>query len=169
MIARLPCDDAERQIFVVKGTPSLSWRGNVIVALSVGAVGVLFGLGMALQGYWVVLPFAGLETIVVWVSLRAVWRRLERREVITICNQSIRVEWGRKAPERSVEYNRHWARLEFDLPDSPFETGTLRLRCHGRSAVLGSALGREEKTQLHATLASSLSARARQMRFSAVC
>lgn len=145
----------------------MSWRGNVYLALSFGAVGCLFGLGLALQGYWLVLPFAGLEALVVLCSLRAVWRRLERREVITISDQSIRVEWGRKEPEQSIEFNRHWARLEFDLPDSPFETGTLRLRCHGRSVVLGNALGREEKKTLHVSLKENLAAWARHTQLSA--
>ncbi|MEM9605119.1 MAG: DUF2244 domain-containing protein [Pseudomonadota bacterium] len=166
MIANLPSDDAKRQIFVVKCTPSLSWRGNVLLALSVGFTGVVFGMGLALQGYWLVLPFAGLEALVVLLSLRVVWRRLERREVITVSEEIIRVEWGRNAPERAIEFNRHWTRLEYHLPDSPFETGLLRLRGQGRTAVLGSALGREEKKQLHATLAASLSPRLSQMQFS---
>ena len=114
MIATFPSDNAERQIFVVKGNVSMSWRGNVYLALSVGAVGGLCGLGLALQGYWLVLPFAGLEALVVWCALRVVWRRLERREVITISDQSIRVEWGRNEAEHSIEFNRHWARLTFD-------------------------------------------------------
>ncbi|MEM6988324.1 MAG: DUF2244 domain-containing protein [Pseudomonadota bacterium] len=168
MIASLPSGDEERQIFVVKGNVSASWRANVLLALSVGFVGVVFGMGLALQGYWLVLPFAGLEAVAVLCALHAVWRRLERREVITISDGLIRVEWGRNGPERTMEFNRHWTRLEYNLPDSPFETGLLRLRGQGRTAVLGNALGRDEKKQLHATLAKCLASQAARLRLSPV-
>lgn len=156
MIASLPSDDIGGQIFVVKANVSMTWRANVLLALSVGFVGITLGIGLALQGFWLVLPFAGLESVFVWLALRSVWRRLERREVITITDRVIRVEWGRKGPERAVEFNRHWTRLEYDLPDSLFETGSLRMRGQGRVAVLGNALGRDEKKQLHAKLVRSL-------------
>ncbi|MGB0866342.1 MAG: DUF2244 domain-containing protein [Granulosicoccaceae bacterium] len=149
-------EEEQERVVVVQANQSLSWRGNVIFACSLGGVSALFGMVLAVQGFWLVLPFAGLETLFLLYAFYLVSKRLSRREVITVGTQAIRVEWGRLQAEQSIEMNRYWSRLKFHLPDSPFETGDLSLTCQGRSVPLGRALGREEKKRLHRLLSNVL-------------
>jgi len=149
-------DDDRVHVVIVQANQSLSWRGNVLIACCLGSVSGLLGLVLALQGFWLVLPFAGLETLLLLYAFYVVSRRLSRLEVITVDEDAIRVEWGRVEPEQSIEMSRYWSRLKFHLPESPFETGDLSLRCQGRSVPLGCALGRDEKKRLHKLLSAVL-------------
>lgn len=149
-------EEHRERVLVVQANQSLSWRGNVVFACVLGGVSASLGLVLALQGFWLVLPFAGLETLVLIYSFYLVSVRLSRREVITVGREAIRVEWGRLQAEHSIEMSRYWSRLRFHLPDSPFETGDLSLSCQGRSVHLGRALGREEKKRLHRMLARAM-------------
>lgn len=149
-------EEERKRVLVVQANQSLSWRGNVILACLMGGVSGLFGLVLALQGFWLVLPFAGLETLFLIYAFYLVSKRLSRREVITVGKDAIRVEWGRLQAEQSIEMNRYWSRLRFHQPDSPFETGDLSLNCYGRSVPLGCALGRDEKKKLHKLLSTAM-------------
>lgn len=98
-------EEERKRVLVVQANQSLSWRGNVILACLMGGVSGLFGLVLALQGFWLVLPFAGLETLFLFYAFYLVSKRLSRREVITVGKDAIRVEWGRLQAEQSIEMN----------------------------------------------------------------
>lgn len=149
-------EDERKRVLVVQANQSLSWRGNVILACSLGGVSMLLGLVLALQGFWLVLPFAGLEALFLLYAFYLVSRRLSRREVITVGQDAIRIEWGWLQAEQSIEMSRYWSRLKFHQPDSPFENGDLSLNCQGRSVPLGCALGRDEKKRLHKLLSTAM-------------
>ncbi len=106
----------------------------------------------ALFGFWMVLPFAGAEVIFVTACLYWTVRKLSVKEVITIGDDDIKLEWGLRGPERSVKLPRYWSSLDFDQPDSPFEVGSLCLQAHGKRYALGLGLGREEKKDLYKEL-----------------
>ena len=134
---------------IVKGNRSMSWRANVLLAASLGAVSLLFGGGIAMFGLWLVLPFAGLEFLAVLFCLGLTYKKLGFMEVISFGESTITVESGFNSPETTVELSRHWTTVEFDDPQSNFEMGTLRLLCGGRELELGSLLSKVEKRQLY--------------------
>lgn len=134
---------------VVKGNRSMSWNANVLLAASLGAVSLIFGGGIAMFGLWLVLPFAGLEFLVVLYCLGRTYRKLGYTEVISVGESTLLVESGYDAPQSSSEFSRHWTRIDFHDPESLFETGTLKLMCGGRTLELGRLLSKTEKRQLH--------------------
>ncbi|MEM7258039.1 MAG: DUF2244 domain-containing protein [Pseudomonadota bacterium] len=134
---------------IVKGNRAMSWRANVLLAASLGAVSLLFGGGIAMFGLWLVLPFAGLEFLVVLYCLGLTYRKLGFTEVISFGESTLTVETGFDSPQTSVELSRHWTKIEFDDPQSNFEVGTLKLLCGGRSLELGRLLSKSEKRQLY--------------------
>lgn len=127
----------------------MSWRANVLLAAALGAVSLIFGGGIAMFGLWLVLPFAGLEFLVVLYCLGLTYRKLGFTEVISFGESTVTVETGFDSPQNSVELSRHWTKIEFDDPQSNFEVGTLRLLCGGRSLELGKLLSKSEKRQLY--------------------
>lgn len=126
----------------------------MILLASFAIVSLGLALGMTLLGYWIVLPFAGMEIGFLAFSLYLTQRRLARKEVITIGPELITVESGIHAPEDSLHLPRYWSRLDYRGSDSPFETGIIALRVHDKYCRLGAALGREEKLQLFEVLKS---------------
>ena len=107
---------------------------------------------MAFFGYWMIIPFAGLEVVFVTACLYWTVKRLSRREVITVDEQSITLEWGYNKPDTSVSLPRSWSKLEYDRPKKPLDVGSLSLRAHGKRYPVGGSLGREEKGQLYSEL-----------------
>ena len=141
---------------IVTGNKSMSWRANMLLAASLGAVSAIFGGGIAVFGFWLVLPFAGLEFILVLYCLSVAYRKLGFTEVISLQDDAVIVESGYQRPDKRVELPRQWVRIEFDNPSSLFEVGTLVIRAGGRKLEVGHLLNKEEKRQLHTELQSGL-------------
>jgi len=135
--------------FVVQGNQSMSWRANCWLAAALGVVIMSIAIAMASQGLWLVIPFAGAEVLFVLYCLYLTVKRLARKEVITVADDAVKLEWGEKGPERQVDLPLHWSRLRYHCPDSEFEVGELVLSAHGRRYPLGQALGRDEKRRLY--------------------
>jgi len=135
--------------FVVQGNQSMSWRANCWLAAALGLVIMGIALAMASQGLWLVIPFAGAEVLFVLYCLYLTVKRLARKEVITVENDAVKLEWGERRPEKRVALPRHWSRLRYQCTDSEFEVGKLEVSAHGRCYLLGQALGRDEKRVLY--------------------
>lgn len=135
--------------FVVQGNQSMSWKANLWLAGALGAIVMGIALAMASQGLWMVIPFAGLEALFVLYCLYLTVKRLARKEVITVADDAVKLEWGENQPDKQVALPRHWSRLKYHRPNSEFEVGELEVAAHGRRYALGRALGREEKRTLY--------------------
>lgn len=149
MVVRQHNNETGATQIIVKGNRSTSWRANVLLAASLGAVSALFGGGIATYGFWLVLPFAGLEFLVVMICLNLTYRKMGYTEVISVRESTLLVESGYNKPASAVELSRDWTRIEFDNPSSSFEVGTLKLRSNGQSLELGRLLNKVEKQELH--------------------
>ncbi len=141
----------ETQI-IVRGNRSMSWRANVMLAASLGVVSMMFSIGIAWFGFWLVLPFAGLEFALVLYCLSATYRRLGFMEVISVGDSTVVVEKGYDKPEKTVELLRAWIRLQFDDPPSCFDVGKLQLKAAGQLHEIGRSLSKEDKRLLHREL-----------------
>ncbi len=152
MVSRQVNSQTGNTQIVVRANKSMSWRANVLLAASLGALSAVFGGIVAVEGFWLVLPFAGLEFLVVFFCLSKAYKRLGYTEVISRVGDSIVVESGYDKPVASSELPSHWTRVQFDDPPSAFEVGRLRLQCSGQSLEIGQALNKEEKRMLHKEL-----------------
>lgn len=133
---------------IVQANQSMTWKANMWLAASLGAVCFGIAFAMAAFGYWMIIPFAGAEVIFIVVCLHWTLHRLSRKEVITVDEEDIRLEWGYKEPDLAVDLPRRWSKLTYDSPDSEFEVGRLTLGAHGKHYVLGESLGKAEKKTL---------------------
>ncbi len=130
----------------------MSWRANVLLAASLGAVSSIFGAGIAWVGYWMVLPFAGLEFVIVLFCLGRAYRKLCYMEVLSFHENTLLIESGHDKPDIRVELPRHWVKVAFDDPASSFDVGKLVLQSSGRNLEIGKLLNKEEKRKLHVEL-----------------
>ena len=141
---------------VVQGNRSMSWRANLVLAASLGVVVFGIAIAAATQGLWLIIPFAGAEVLLVTFCLWLTLRRLARKEVITVGDEAIVLEWGYNSPEVSVRLPRQWSRLRYHASDSPFDCGDLSVAAHGKAYALGRVLNRDEKKTLHVELRAAL-------------
>ena len=139
-------------MLVVSPNLSMSWKANLILAGLLAFVCLGLASIWAWSGLWLVLPFAGAEVLFVTWCLYLTVRRMSVKEVITVFEDEITLEWGMKEPERSVSLPRHWSKLDYHGTESPFEVGSLTLSAYGKEYVLGKSLGRDEKRELYREL-----------------
>lgn len=164
MVSRQVNSETGHAQIVVRANKSMSWRANVLLAASLGALSAVFGGIVAIEGFWLVLPFAGLEFLVVFFCLSRAYKRLGYTEVISKIGDTIVVESGYDEPVVSSELPSQWTRVEFDDPASAFDVGRLHLQCSGKSLEIGQALNKEEKQVLYKELLYCLRADQPQLR-----
>lgn len=111
------CDCPNSVQIVIAPNASMTVRQAQWFMLSVGAIALGIGVGFAWIGFWVILPFAGLEVCALGAALYVSLRRNAEREVITVNADQVRIEWGRTdQPQRRQckEFSRASARVVLD-------------------------------------------------------
>ncbi len=148
-------EDGQRR-FVLQPNQAISWRATCYLFLSLLVVSGSIAIGLALMGFWLVLPFAGLELAAVAAGLYTVARRCQQREVILVDHESIRIERGRTAPEQSWLLAKAWAKVVLERCPKRWYPSRLLIRSHGQSVEIGGFLNEDERCRLAAELIRTL-------------
>jgi uncharacterized membrane protein len=151
------CEGGSAGAFVFQSRPnhSLTRTQERLVFWSLAAVCFATATGFAYLGYWLILPFAGLEIGLLAWAFEALRRRAGDYETLLIDGDAVVLEWhcGTRAGRR--EMNRQWARVVCDCR-SPGRNCRLSLSSHGRATEVGQYLSDEARLQLAVTLRSRL-------------
>lgn len=148
MVAKQVIDDSCTCQFVIRPNCSLSWRMTVRLILGFSVLSAVIATGFALLGAWMILPFAGLEIVVLCIALYICAQRNNRCEVVTVGKDSVTVVRGRKEPEEGHEFRRVWAQVVHERPVHHWYPSRLLIRSHGREVEVGNCLTEEERKQL---------------------
>lgn len=123
-----------------------------------GLAGLCCGLavGFSALGYWMVLPFAGIEVGLLAWALETLRCREDQYETLSIDGDEVKLEWctGRQSSE-CREMNRQWVRVLCDCA-TPGRNCRLSVSTHGRDTEVGHYLSDEARLQLAATLRNRL-------------
>lgn len=140
---------------LIRPNRSLSWRHSMwfigVVSVVLGAVSLAF----ALQGFWMILPFAGLEVAALIYCTYIVADAGFRCEVVTMNASEVVVEKGRQrrgqsrrgGPDSRVKFPRAWARVKL-ADQRGWYPQRLLICASGNEVELGSFLADEEKQRL---------------------
>ena len=107
---------------------------------------------MTLRGFWPILPFAGLEMLLLGWALKASMERRHHRQTITVTDADVSVESRDRARCVQVVFPRHWAQVKLRRPASRLHPSRLTIESHGRQCELGTFLTEEERRGLAARL-----------------
>ena len=153
------CGGEASGAFVFQSRPnhSLTHSQQRLVFWSLAAVCFATSSGFALLGYWLILPFAGLEIGLVAWALQALRSTEGDYESLTIDGDVVVLEWHAGTCGERREMNRQWARVVCDCR-TPGRNCRLRLVSHGRETEVGQYLSDEARLLLAATLRSKLQA-----------
>jgi uncharacterized membrane protein len=122
-------------------TPRTAWTfyGSLCVV-----TGVVAGLATA-QGFWPVLPFAGLELgLLGWAMHRSLQRR-HHRQTITVTDESVEIEEIDLERCERIVFQRYWARVKMRAAESPLHPSQLLIESHGRRCEIGRFLNEQER------------------------
>jgi len=121
-----------------------------LVVLCFGAA-----IGLAIQGFWLVLPFAGLEMGLLAWALESLRKRENNYEILTIEGDTVVLEWRVGSRSGRREMNRQWVHVLCDCA-TPGRNCHLSVRSHGLETEVGHYLSDEARLKLAATLRNQL-------------
>jgi len=123
------------------GQAIVLFAGMFMLSLSVALV-------FCLKGFWLILPFSGVELLVLGYCLVITMKKCGVKEVITISDKVIRVERGLKTAESKSELPLAWLRVELDKPKYKGYPQSLMLSSHGKRIEVGRFLVESEREKL---------------------
>ena len=138
--------------WVIRPNRSLSWRGalKVYAVIAICCLGI--GIAFALHGFWPVLPFAGLEVVVLAVAFYLCQKHGQLREVVSINKDVVSVEKGRHQPEERWECPRAWAQVNLKRSPISWYPSQLSVAFQGKRVEIGKFLNEEERCSLASDL-----------------
>lgn len=130
-------------------------RTATTIVLLVASVWVTIAFAFVAAGAWPVLPFLGLEVLLLLVLFRVNHRAGNACEAIALTAGALTVRrtdhWGKQS---QVSFPPHW--LQVNLEPDATRDNRLELRSHGRSLIVGSFLLPHEREQLAVALRRAL-------------
>lgn len=133
---------------VLRPNNSASWQFNMMIVASLGFLGFCISTYFALQGLWLIFPFAGLEVGFLFICLYLRMRANINTEVITFDKDTVVIERGFYHAEQSWKYHRVWAKIFVKKPVTRGRPKQVFIRSHGKELELGSFLNKQDKELL---------------------
>lgn len=143
------CPQEEQDDFFFRSQPncSLTVRQRKKVFWGIAAITLLIASVFGWLGYWLVLPFAGLEVGVLAWAFDALGRQSNDYEAVRICGNEIVIERRQGGVRECHTFNCQWARLVL-ANDRPGGKVKLALRFCGQETELGRYLTDEARLEL---------------------
>lgn len=140
--------DVPPQRIEIRPNCSLSVRGARCFFAGVCVVPLGLGGVFAVNGFWPILPFAGLEMALLAWALRAALERRFHSQTITVSEADVSIESRASGRSDRVVFPRHWAQVKLRRPAASLHPSRLTIESHGRQCELGSFLTEEERRGL---------------------
>jgi uncharacterized membrane protein len=150
LVCENPAEDTCR--FTLKPNCSMSWRWVKRLVAGLGCCILAVGAYWVSLGAWLVLPFTGLELLVLGLGFYLCSLAGHSREVIEIDGEDLRVLRGHRRLEEVVRFPRHWTRATLSRDPRGWYPSRLVLRCHGRRVEVATRLIESEREDLAAEL-----------------
>ena len=141
--------------FVVMPNRSMSWYGLVGVYAGITTVGLLIAILFFSRGLTLILPFSGLELLFLGAVLYITAWNSDWREVITVGDEVVSIETGRRGPVSHYEFQRRWASVVLSRSRNWYPRRLL-IRSHGKQIEVGRFLNEQEREGLAELLAAAV-------------
>jgi len=151
------CGGESAGVFKFESRPnqSLTRPQERLVFWSLAALCFATASGFAAMGYWLILPFAGLEIGLLAWAFNVLRSREADYETLVIEGDAVVLEWHSGPRSGRREMNRHWVRVACGCR-TPGRNCRLSVSSHGRATEIGQYLSDEARLQLAATLRNRL-------------
>tara|TARA_Y100001970_G_scaffold1382_1_gene1631 strand:- start:2535 stop:3017 length:483 start_codon:yes stop_codon:yes gene_type:complete len=140
----------KESLFRITLTPnkSLSWKSNILFILAISVTCGVIGIAFYIAGAFLILPFAGLEIILVGTCVYLVVQRSYKQEIITLTPEKLKIEKGISKPNQFWEYFRIWAFVVVEKPKHPWYPAHIVITSKGERVPIGDFLTEKEKLDL---------------------
>ena len=134
----------EKDTFLIRLTPNCSatWGQTQFVVFSVSALALFIALFWALQGAWVILPFAGIEVLILTFIAYKVSSQTHQQQVLYFTNDQIKIEQGNSRPTQTWNFNRQHCEFLIQRPEHSLSASIVELRCQKKLVRIGERLSK---------------------------
>ena len=153
MITRRICECEE---FIISGNNSLSLQGNIVFIFFIALMSLTIAALFLLKGYWIILPFAGFEMILLAVVLLYCCHNNSLYEKIQIFDETVNISSKYRQNRGKFKVNKYWASVILSKPKLKGHSHKLFIRYKGREMEVGVMLKDEERLKLARMLNDSL-------------
>ena len=133
---------------ILRPNVALSWPQTRLFLWIAAAVCLTLGGVFALLGMWLILPFAGLEVVVLALALITTAQRAYDTEVVHVSESTVEIDKGRWRPERHWDFDRLWSEVILVAPGHPWYPSRLAVRSRGEQVELGRFLADDERARV---------------------
>ena len=133
--------------FILSPNSSLTWREARVLLAAVAIVELAIGAAFFWSGLTLVLPFSGLEVLMLVAAFYYCLQQGARREVVVVDGERVVVQRGRRRPAQTREFQRAWVRVVLDQQYGWYPS-RLKLCSHGQEFEIGGFLSDEERETL---------------------
>lgn len=140
--------DKARTLMVLTPNKSMSWETNKKILFVMFAVNMAIGIAFAMQGAWLILPFAGLEILLVAIGTYYVCWRLNFQETIAIEGKALQLKKGVYYPKQVWQWQKRDTALLTQPSHYRLSAPTLFLKHLNETVEIGNFLTRTEKINL---------------------
>lgn len=144
-------EDGSMRRIIIRPNRSLTWEQTKIVYFCIASYSLAIAGVFAVMGFWPVLPFAGGEIAVLGIAFYVNALAGTSVQVVTVGEDLVKVEKGRRGPRCEWRFQRAWARVDIDW-SAGHRSSRLVVRSHGNEVILGEFLTEAERERLAATL-----------------
>lgn len=152
-------DTGEGLRVVVRQNRTLTLRGMAVLFAGLTLVVLTIGVGFTLAGAWPVLPFAGLELVLVGAVLYRLFRHADDHDRLLVDRERVTVIRRRGRRERRDEFQRCWTKIVLERGRGWYPS-RLKVGSHGRFVIIAAGVNETERESLSATLNDFLQNRA---------
>ena len=131
---------------------STDWKTSIIFISIIAITCLAIGIGFAFAGATMILPFAGLEVIFVGVCVYLVMKKTYKQEVITLTQETLKIEKGEGKIDQVWEYFRMWSFVSVERPQHPWYPAHIVVTSKGERVPIGDFLNEDEKEELVSNL-----------------
>ena len=137
---------------LLRPNQSTDWKTSIIFISIIAITCLAIGIGFAFAGATMILPFAGLEVIFVGVCVYLVMKKTYKQEVITLTQETLKIEKGEGKIDKVWEYFRMWSFVSVERPQHPWYPAHIVVTSKGERVPIGDFLNEDEKEELVSNL-----------------
>lgn len=141
-------EEATGCAYTLQPNCAMNWRWTKRLFLGVFCCMAASSVYWVSLGAWLVLPFFGLELLVLGLGLYLSAVAGSTREVVHIDGNQVRILRGRSQLEAVTTLPRHWTRVVLIQDPRGWYLSRLQLRCHGKQVEIASKLVESERLDL---------------------
>ncbi|MEX1669960.1 DUF2244 domain-containing protein [Zhongshania guokunii] len=137
---------------ILRPNCSADWPENRRIIQTVMVFNGLLGLCFAANGAWLLLPFMGIEVLLLWLVLGKVFRKLQIQHIVSLDPQNLSIDVGHQRCERHWQWPRQTSFVLVTVLPHPWDPLQISISHCGESVSIGDFLNKDDSRELLSAL-----------------